>query len=98
MLVIHGPRQRPPQRGFSWKKLFSILHYLRFPPVLSHYSQELHLQLHLSSQPPFHCQSPVAPGTIVVVSRSGDPGAEVLVDKLCDLGLDYQMKWDYIST
>ena len=47
---------------------------------------------------PFHCQRPVTRGTIVVVSRSGDPGAEVLVDKLCDLALDYRIRWDYIHT
>ena len=38
MLVIHGPRQRPLLPGTRCNGNFSILHYPRFPPVLSHYS------------------------------------------------------------
>ena len=41
MLVIHGPRQRPLLPGTRCNGNFSILHYPRFPPVLSHYSPDV---------------------------------------------------------
>jgi hypothetical protein len=43
-----------------------------------------------------HQKNSVGFGGIVVTGLAA--GAEVLVDKLFYLGLDYQMKWDYIST
>ena len=43
-----------------------------------------------------HQKNSVGFGGIVVTGLAA--GAEVLVDKLFYLGLDYQMKWDYIDT